>query len=534
MRIPTFLLLLCSALGADVVLLKDGTKVTGRVTDKADHVEVATEAGLRTYLKDEVDRIITQPKEFLGDAEKALDEVKQTYQATLAIDNPSEQQERIKAAITRLKTAREAFSAARELFPEDKYADLDQKLMQVMQLMRLCRDRLHSEAFANPDFSPGRRAPASGMQLTEAFSILLDPAKRSNAGQRAAARDAFRIQRASSPEIYEIATAAMLFLSRSEAEWNLQGPALKVLQEYFARPWLRDPVKMTAVMHQEAAQYLADQSSLLKKSDPAAQVEPITLFGIGHLGHAPLGPESDKLARLLGLQVVNGIAGTPEGHVVRDLSGWIGAGEYELAVMAWVKEFRGTDTPITRFVWSYALLRSVQAKKKGFERPIAGFNSVPASTPALRDHLMAIVKSIKAVAICNTCGGEGKLRCTNCFGKREIRYVCQKCKGAGKIPDAGYGTLGGSAPLIPCFPCRGRGYDKLIKCEKCKEGYNECRQCDRKQHTAPELEDICTLSPCEQCDGRGFVFRRILWACKSCMGVGQKIAPKADPAKMLP
>jgi hypothetical protein len=535
MRILSFLLLLCSALTADVVFLKDGTKVSGKVTDKTDHLEVTTEAGLRTYLKDEVDRIVTAPKEFLGDADKAVEEVKQAYQAALAIDNPAEQQERVKAAITRLKTAREAYSATRELFPEDKYADLDQKLMQVMQLMRLCRDRLHSEAYANaPSIGPSRPPPPSGMQLAEAFSVLLDPAKRSDANRRAAARDAFRYQRASSPEVYEIATAAMLFLSRSDAEWNLQGPALKVLQEYFAKPWLKDPLKMTAVMHQEAAQYLADQSLALRKTDAGAQVEPITLFGIGHVGHAPTGPESDKVARLLGLQVVNGIAGTPEGHVVRDLNSWIGAGEFDLAVMAWVREFRGTDTPITRFVWSYALLRSVQLKKRGFERPIGGFNTVQANTPALRDHLAAIVKSIKAVGICNTCAGEGKLRCTNCYGKKEIRWVCQKCKGAGKIPEAGYGTLGGAAPLIPCYPCRGRGFDKLLKCEKCKDGYNECRQCDKKQHSPPELEDICSLSPCEQCDGRGFVFRRILWACKSCMGVGQKITPKGDPAKLLP
>jgi DnaJ-class molecular chaperone len=41
------------------------------------------------------------------------------------------------------------------------------------------------------------------------------------------------------------------------------------------------------------------------------------------------------------------------------------------------------------------------------------------------------------------------------------------------------------------------------------------------------------MAACTDCDGRGYVFRRILWACRSCMGVGQKLIPKADPAKIL-
>ena len=47
------------------------------------------------------------------------------------------------------------------------------------------------------------------------------------------------------------------------------------------------------------------------------------------------------------------------------------------------------------------------------------------------------------------------------------------------------------------------------------------------------MEDICTGEACQQCDGRGYVFRNVLWACKSCLGLGQKLAPKADPSKVL-
>jgi len=535
MRVPAILLLLGSALAADVVVLKDGSKVGGRVTDKGDRVEVATEAGLRAYLKDEIEKILKDPKELLGDADSVYEAAKKDYEAALALP-PSDQQIRFKEAIAKVTRAREAYAGAIDLFPEDDA--LGKKLMLVMQLMRLCRDRLGSDVARHPAVGNVARTPVvNAMPLEEAFSILLDPIKRADPARRAGAREAFRIHRAAAPEIYEIATAAMLFLGRSDEEWQLRGPALKALQDYFSRPWIKDSLKTSPAGHLEAAGWIADQIAALRKMDAAAAIEPFTLFGAGHVGHTSTGADSEKVARLLGLQVMNGIAGTPEGHVVRDLNTWIAAGDFDLAVMAWVKEYRGIDTPVTRYVWSYALLRTAQAKKKGFERPVAALNTIQGLSAPARDHVAALVKSIKAVAICSTCRGEGRLRCTNCCGKKEIRYNCLKCKGAGKVMPPGSDLAGARGSLIepiPCYPCRGRGFERLLKCEKCKDGYNECRQCDRKQRSAPELEEICELRGCEQCEGRGYVFRRILWACKSCLGVGQRLVPKADPSKLLP
>jgi hypothetical protein len=330
----------------------------------------------------------------------------------------------------------------------------------------------------------------------------------------------------------------MLFLARSDAEWNLQGPSLAVLQEYFGQSWLKQPTSMTPALHQTAAQWIVERIAALKKADAKAQVEPISLFGIGHLGHAPSGGETDKAARLLGLELRNGILGTPEGHAVRDLNGWVASGDYDLAVLAFIKEYRSTDTPIVRFVWSYALLRLVQSKQRGFERPVSALQTVSVSDGAAKEHIAALIKSIKAAAVCNACGGTVRLRCTNCFGKKETRWDCAKCKGKGKIPEPGYGAgLGGTGftvPEIPCYPCRGRGYDKLLRCEKCKDGFYDCKQCDKKPRTAPPMEEICTGAACIQCDGRGYVFKNILWACRACLGLGQKLSPRLEPAKMLP
>src|SRR6185503_17723287 len=139
----------------------------------------------------------------------------------------------------KLKSARDAFSATRELFPEDKYADLDQKLVLVMQLTRMLRGEVtHDGVIAptenartdRPTMVETRPLPAD---LGSAFATLSDPSKRSNPDLRVAARETFRTQRANYPTIYELATSAMIYLSRSDADWKLQGTVQKALQDYF-------------------------------------------------------------------------------------------------------------------------------------------------------------------------------------------------------------------------------------------------------------------------------------------------------------
>jgi len=363
MRVFAVLCLLSTTLLADVAVLKDGSRVSGRVVEKAQSYEVTTDAGLRTFLKEEVEKVIKDPKELLGDVDKAMAAAKDDYTRAVAMAEGPDRNALLRESISKIDAARAAVSSTRELFPEDKYADLDQKLMQIMQLKRLLRDRLHSDFAAGSGLRIGpARSSSSSVTLEEAFSTLLDPVKRSDAARRASAREAFRCERALHPEIYELATAAMLYLARSDAEWNLQGAALAALQDYFGQGWLKQPTAMTPALHQAAAQWIVERISALKKADAKAQVEPISLFGIGHLGHAPAGAETDKNARLLGLELRNGILGTPEGHAVRDLNAWIGSGDYDLAVLAFVKEYRATDTPIVRFVSAGSSARSPRSR----------------------------------------------------------------------------------------------------------------------------------------------------------------------------
>jgi len=117
LRACGLLLLVSGTLFADVLVLKDGTKVSGRVVDKGLHFEVTTDSGLRTWLRDEVDRVVTSPKELLGESDKAFEEAKKEYGDALALADPNEKNAKLKEAIDKVRAVRETVATARELFP---------------------------------------------------------------------------------------------------------------------------------------------------------------------------------------------------------------------------------------------------------------------------------------------------------------------------------------------------------------------------------------------------------------------------------
>jgi len=528
------LIVLSSSLFADVLVLKDGSKISGRIVDKGLHYEVTTDSGLRTWTRDEVDHVLTSPKELLGDSDKAFDDAKKEYSEALALSDPSERNTKLKEAIEKVRGVRSVLSSTRELFPEDKYAELDQKLMQAMQLMRLLRERVSVDVARAPSMINGRSGLAPSETVNQALAILVDPAQLGDPGKRASAQETFRAQKSD-----DLSVAARLFLSRQDGEWHLQGSVLKALQEYFAKPWLRDSATISSASHLEAAAWLAAQVASIRKTEPAAPVDALQLFGAGHLGCAQPGPEMEKVAKALGLIVDEGLPGTAEGQVVHDLDSWIASSDFDLAALAFTKEFRDVDTPAVRYVWSYALTCIAQAKKKGFERAATGYGSIQNVSAAVKEHLAAMQKSIKAAAVCANCLGEGKLRCTNCHGVKEVRFPCEKCHGKGKYLPPGLvktpGTMRGRGPTyMNCTQCKGSGFEKVIRCEKCKDGYLICKQCDGKPKAAPDFDDLCSRGPCPDCEGRGSAMRNVRWACPFCLGLGQKLVPKAEPAKVLP
>ncbi len=531
------ILLLSGTLFADVLVLKDGTKVAGRVVDKGLHFEVTTDAGLRTWLRDEVDHVATSPKELLGESDKAFEEAKKEYGEALAIQDPNEKNAKLKASIEKVRTVRETIATTRELFPENRYADLDLKLMQTMQLLRLLRERVSVDVARMPAVvNAGSRFSGGGSayveRITRAISVLVDPAQRADAEKRAWAVAAFREQRGD-----DYSTAARIFLLRPEAEWRLQGAVQKALADYFTKPWVKDPAKTSTAEQLKAVAWLGEQVAAIRKTEPAAFVEALQLFGSAHLSLADPGPDALKAATALGLLIDEGVAGSREGQAVHDLDGWIASNDFDLAALAFTKEFRDTDTPALRYVWAYALTCLAHQKHKGFERAVSAYNSVPAA----KDHMTAMSKSVKTAAVCANCLGEGKLRCTNCHGVKEVRFPCGKCGGKGKYLPPGLvqspqerGFRMRGPQYMTCLPCKGSGYEKVLRCEKCKDGYLTCKTCDGKPKAPPDFDEICSRTPCADCEGRGSAFRNVRWACPSCLGLGQRLSPRADPTKQLP
>lgn len=528
MRTAFILLLTAGTVSADVVLLKDGRAFSGRVADKSTHFEVKEGTVLRTFLKAEVDRVVSDPKELLENADPLYEEAREVIKKVVEQGIKGGQNPVLKEAIDKTTRARELYARARDYFPEDRYSWLDKKLMQVMMLMRIGRDRLGSEIARAPSgttFRPSSAsptAPAGTLVVDDALEVLRDPAKRADAAKRAAAASKYRNQRVNSPASHDMATAAMLFLMKSDADWGVTGDALKALQEYFDQPWLKEPSKLTPRAHGEAAAYLADRIGKLGR---AAGAEALRVFLLGHLAYVPRGGDREEYAKAGGLFTDEGRVGTKEGLAVRDLNEWIVNEDFDLAVLAFKTTHRSVDTPIVRFVWSYALLRLVHAKKREWDRPTRVMKAIRTPDPRFGAHLAALAKSIEAVASCNVCLGVGRLRCTNCHGQQETIIPCGRCKGTGYLKSS-------LDAEILCPSCRTTGIFKKIVCRKCDKGTVDCRQC-KAPRQPPGLEEIVEETECRMCDGRGLAFRNAQLPCPFCRGLGLKLTPRADPSKVL-
>ena len=248
----------------------------------------------------------------------------------------------------------------------------------------------------------------------------------------------------------------------------------------------QDPV--TALQHQDAARELADRVAALQKADRNVPVQALVLFAGTHLAQAPAGAERETIAKRLGLVFKDGVPGTEEGHAVGELQYWISWKDYDLAETAFRVQYKELDSPPLRLVRSWALLKWAVEKKRGFDRALAALEEIKAPEGPLREQVAALVKSLRAALPCLLCEGKGRVRCAACHG---------------------------------------------ASCDACAQGDVKCPKCEGPR-AAPKMDDLCTASPCELCEGRGFPFKAVRWTCEGCKGVGQKLAPKADPEKKRP
>ena len=126
----------------------------------------------------------------------------------------------------------------------------------------------------------------------------------------------------------------------------------------------------------------------------ALPAQAFLLHAVAHLGRSDRGPETEKLARALGLTVKDGAVGSTEGHALADLNYWISWGDEDLAEVAFRMEHRASATPAVRFARAWALLRRAVREKRGFDKAVSALEGVEPFDAAFRTHVEALVRSV--------------------------------------------------------------------------------------------------------------------------------------------
>src|SRR5262245_43200319 len=151
-------LTISTALG-DGIVLNDGRKLAGRVVEKPDGYEVTVEGQTVGFSKTEVKLWAKSPKDVLGDADRQVEDAKKLYSEAVVMSDEKAAEAKFREALPKVQKAREAYVEARELFP-DGYPELDSQLINVMKLMRLVRERFHSQIAGGEAPVKAKEAPA--------------------------------------------------------------------------------------------------------------------------------------------------------------------------------------------------------------------------------------------------------------------------------------------------------------------------------------------------------------------------------------
>jgi hypothetical protein len=529
-------------LPADVLLLADGRKFAGDVSEKKETWTIRVEGQELVFGKDEVKAVCRAPADFIGDRAADLAAAKSIYQEALPLADLSAQGAKMKEALARANRARAAYSEARALFAEDRYADLDQSLVQISQLLRLIRERIGSGVMASTSAAPAKPAavPAKPVPvpvpdkpapepsaLAKAFEVLADPAKRGDAAARAAAEEAFAGAKGGGP-LGDLAASARLFLAR---EKDLLPEAAAALQEHFRKQGIAGAATFPAARQLEAAKALADPVKALAGKG----AEALQPFAAGHLaaalGGAPAVPAADveAVARELGFRKseYRDLWGTPEGLAAEDARYWASQDQFDMGVAQLRKDFAaGRDFGVAALI-AWLQMQDAFEKKQSYRRAYAAWVALAAlpGTSAQKANATAVAEALRKRLPCTACGGTHSVRCPLCRGKKKVNVMCPRCEGSGKLF-----TIRGT---FPCTACKSQGMFKDVDCTKCKTtGEVECKAAYCRQAVSPPtFEELYEAPPCAACAGTGVATRKVVTRCPSCLGLGVRLAPKGESAK---
>jgi hypothetical protein len=164
-------LTLPSALAADVVLLNDGKRLEGDLTDKGDAVEVKTSYGVLTVTKAEIQRVV-KLGEFTDEADVCRKLAAGMMEEALKAEGSSPQRnKKLVSSVELLQKALTAYQEARKFFTGPDHEDLDKTATAILQEIKAGREKMATEPAA-PAADP---APAAEPEKKVAVVAKADP-----------------------------------------------------------------------------------------------------------------------------------------------------------------------------------------------------------------------------------------------------------------------------------------------------------------------------------------------------------------------
>jgi hypothetical protein len=555
---------LVSTASGDGLILGDGRRLAGHVTEKPDGIEITIEGQTLHFSKDDVKHWIKSPLELTGDAKKLVAEAKEIFQAALGIQDESQAEAKFREALPKVQKAREAYVEARNFFP-DGYADLDRDLVDIMKLTRLLRDRMHSQLVSAPpvkvkDAPPPPKAnpspaevkppplpeppPPATFVLKDAFEILADPSRRADTTLRGQARAILKKASEENSPLADVAVAGYLFLSRDDVDWQLRAKAnpaqkseaLVALQEFFKGVGIDKIEALSDKELGDAVAFLSLKVKSLRGKAPEASLDALSLFVAGLAsslitrGGGNPSPALSAAFKDVGYEKseFGTVWGRREGLAMDDYRKWLASGEYSLAVVQFQNDYRSVSEFTVHYAEALLMVFEAIADKRSYTKAASYFDILSRSAPsaAAQAHCAAFAKTIREESPCAACAGTHKVNCNVCKGKTKVNLECTKCGGSGKINLRG---------LMTCPGCKGQGRFNNVDCPKCKAtGKLECkaRGCTREVKP-PTFESFADAFPCPVCKGKGTMMLHVACPCPECGGIGMTLAPKIDPTKML-
>jgi hypothetical protein len=91
-----------SAARGDGILLADGRKLSGRVSEKPDGYEITVEGQTVGYAKADVKQWYKSPREVLGDAEKEIEDAKKLYSEAVVMKDDKAAEAKFREALPKV------------------------------------------------------------------------------------------------------------------------------------------------------------------------------------------------------------------------------------------------------------------------------------------------------------------------------------------------------------------------------------------------------------------------------------------------